>query len=173
LFGENLPKNFVRTKYATIRVLASDREELENRPGNSFVDKFHNVLSPRVPGQGSEINPSRAAPITSPVITPEKSEKEPRLESEFSKLEECHVMDQKHNRCLRQSPQRIFALSFESCESCQFRGLHYPTDMGGVTPREQNKIGRSLEVLDRRTDVARMHLEAEKERTDRMPVKIY
>lgn len=158
-----------------VKIQQSDKQLIDAQKGGSLNEKLHALLSARETGAGSPDSCVRAVSIRPQTFPPVKEAADifPGLETDFGKLDPCEMRDLQKTRCLRSAPNRTFEIDKEMCESCQFRGLNYPPDLGGVTPKEHNKIGRQLEMLERRRDIEQMKLEQEKEKTDRLPAKVY
>lgn len=108
--------------------------------------------------------------VTPPCVAPDKLVSSP--EEPGKNLDPCKMMDSVNLRCLRASPNRIFKIDHEICEACQFRGLHYPPDLNGLTPNEENKITRELEITKERREIAELKLETERAKGEREPERI-
>jgi hypothetical protein len=162
-------------KTIAARILRSDKDLIDQLPGDSFQDKLHDALSRGNPGGDS------ATPLLESCsnlhslgkVSSINAEIAPGPQSDsFQGLEDCRVRDSDHNRCLRHSPKKTYRIDFPICQSCQFRGLHYPERLQGITPRENAKVNRKLEILERREAIEQMKLEQEIEKTSRKPTQV-
>jgi hypothetical protein len=161
-------------KYIGIRILRSDKDLIDQEPGASIHEKMSSFLSRGKPGDGSANIPPCGELLQSVASDPAKAEiaSGPFSDLRFEKLEDCKMLDSKRMRCLRYGPKKTYRIDFEICESCQFRGRHYPQRLGGVTERENVKAQRQLEVLEQRKAIEQMKLDQEIEKTNRKPTQV-
>jgi hypothetical protein len=148
-----------KKQYVEVRMLRSDKQFIEKFEGDTFASKFHIAIS------GSEMHKSIPATDGAVVTLSVHS-------SEFSNLAECAVMDLQNDRCLRHAPRKKYPIDPETCEACQFKGMHYPPDLNGLTPRELGQIERQQGIVQDQKAIQKMKLDAEKERSDRMPARV-
>jgi len=156
--------------WSKIVVRTSVREQFDKLPGTTQNEKLHNLLI----AKGAAQVPPSLSVAESTVSSPAGKLLSPDGSGEnFSEhLARCQMMDSLKIRCLRNAPIKTYQIDKGICEACQFKGLHYPPDLNGLTPREVTKIERQLDITQRRKEIAELELDKERERTERAPVRV-